>query len=115
MMDKVLIWGILNYGLMNIMLYGSIFKSLRDFFKNLKNHSFNFFSKIGIFLDDLFSCPMCFSTWGGFLTSIFIFSPTHSLYNTSHIISWFFDGLISSGIVWSINAIIEFFEESRIN
>jgi len=31
----------------------------------------------------------------------------------SKYISWFFDGIYSSGIVWSINAIIEWFEETK--
>jgi hypothetical protein len=27
--------------------------------------------------------------------------------------SWFFDGILSSGAVWAINAIVEYFEENR--
>lgn len=33
MIIKLLIWFIISYGLMNIMVYGSIFQKLRDFFK----------------------------------------------------------------------------------
>jgi hypothetical protein len=28
--------------------------------------------------------------------------------------SWFFDGMLASGAVWAINAVVEFFEENRI-
>jgi hypothetical protein len=27
--------------------------------------------------------------------------------------SWFFDGMLASGSVWAINAIVEWFEENR--
>jgi hypothetical protein len=27
--------------------------------------------------------------------------------------SWFFDGILSSGAVWAINSIVEWFEENR--
>jgi hypothetical protein len=27
--------------------------------------------------------------------------------------SWFFDGILSSGAVWVINAIVEYYEENR--
>jgi hypothetical protein len=28
-------------------------------------------------------------------------------------VSWFFDGMLASGSVWAINAIVEWFEENR--
>jgi hypothetical protein len=34
MITQILVWFIMSYGLMNIMVYGSIFQGLRDFFKN---------------------------------------------------------------------------------
>jgi hypothetical protein len=42
-----------------------------------------------------------------------IFSPTFVLFGTPLWISWFFDGIMSSGAVWAINAIVEWFEENR--
>jgi hypothetical protein len=35
------------------------------------------------------------------------------LFNTPLFCSWFFDGVMSSGAVWVINSIIEWFEENR--
>lgn len=109
---QIISWFILSYGLMNIMVYGSIFQGLRDFFKKWGESSLtlNFFAE---FISGILSCPMCFSTWGGFFLSLVIFSPTHILFGLPIWGSWFFDGIMSSGAVWIINAIVEWFEENR--
>ena len=106
---EYLIWFILSYGLMNIMVYGSIFEGFREFFIKWGDSivPFNF---LGKFISGILGCPMCFSTWGGFFLGIFIFSPTHILFGLPVEISWFFDGILSSGGVWAINTIIEYFE-----
>jgi hypothetical protein len=36
------------------------------------------------------------------------------LFDTNLFLCIFFDGMLSAGIVWAINSIIEFFEENRI-
>lgn len=109
---QLITWFILSYGLMNIMVYGSIFQGLRDFFKRMgdSNSKLSFFPR---FIDGILSCPMCFATWGGFFLSLVIFSPVHTLYGIPIWGSWFFDGILSSGAVWAINAIVEYFEENR--
>ena len=56
---------------------------------------------------------MCFSFHGGWFLSLVIFSPVHTLYGIPIWGSWFFDGILSSGTVWAINAIVEYFEENR--
>jgi hypothetical protein len=56
---------------------------------------------------------MCFSTWGGFFTGFVLYSPTFFLFGLNPNISWFFDGVLSSGAVWAINALVEWFEENR--
>jgi hypothetical protein len=109
---EILTWFILSYGLMNIMVYGSIFEGLRNFFKEWGD-SYYPFNSLGRFISGILGCPMCFSTWGGFILSILIFSPTHILFDTPTSYSWFFDGILSSGAVWAINAIVEWFEENR--
>ena len=109
---EYLIWFILSYGLMNIMVYGSIFEGFRQFFINWGNGlaPFNF---IGKFISGILGCPMCFSTWGGFFLGLVIFSPINILFDLPIEVSWFFDGILSSGGVWVINAIVEWFEENR--
>jgi len=109
---QLITWFILSYGLMNIMVYGSIFQDLRDFFKRMgdSNSKLSFFPR---FIDGILSCPMCFSFHGGWFLSLVIFSPVHTLYGIPIWDSWFFDGILSSGAVWAINAIVEYFEENR--
>lgn len=113
MTTEIIVWLITSYGLMNIMVYGSIFQGLRDFFKKWGENKYSPFSFIGEFISGILSCPMCFSTWSGFLLGFTIFSPTYVLFNTPIEISWFLDGLLSSGGVWALNAIVEWFEENR--
>jgi len=113
MITEILVWFIMSYGLMNIMVYGSIFQGLRDFFKNWGENKKLPLSFLGKFLSGLISCPLCFSTWGGFVLSLLIFSPTNHIFNTPLTYSWFFDGITSAGAVWAINGIIEWFEENR--
>ena len=110
---QILTWFILSYGLMNIMVYGSIFQGLRDFFKNLGNNPHTPFRFLFEFISGILSCPMCFSFHGGWFLSLVIFSPVHTLFGIPIWGSWFFDGILSSGAVWAINAIVEYYEENR--
>lgn len=102
-MDKLLLWSFMAYGMTSIIVWGSIFESIREYIK-IKSK----------FLGDLISCTLCTGTWVGFILSIFLGGLTSEIFPNS-VLSFFFDGMFTAGIVWSINAIIEFFEESRIN
>jgi len=98
---EILIWIIAAYGMSNILVYGSIFENLRD--------------KIIIksdFFGDLIQCMMCTSTWVGFFFSLAFFSPTADLVVIPYT-NLFFDGMLSSGGVWALNAMIEWFEENK--
>jgi len=114
-MTQLLLWFIMSYGLMNIMVYGSIFQGLRDGIKKWGENPNIPLQGVGNFISGILSCPMCFSTWGGFFFGLFIFSPTHEILGLNSVISWFFDGILSSGAVWVINSIVEWFEENRPN
>lgn len=113
-MVALLAWFILSYGLMNIMVYGSIFQWLRDDLR-IWGESKQPLNKLGKFLHGIISCPMCFSTWGGFFLGFCLYSPVKTLFGVTDVISWFFDGILSSGAVWTINAIVEWFEENRLS
>jgi hypothetical protein len=106
---EILVWFLLSYGLMNIMVFGSIFEGLRNFFKEW-GESYYPFNFLGRFISGILGCPMCFSVWSGFFLSLVIFSPTFTLFDTPLWISWFFDGILSSGAVWIINSIVEWYE-----
>ena len=98
----MLFWILAAYGMTTILVYGSIFESTRDF---IIKHS-SFFGK-------LITCVLCTSTWVGFFFGIFLYSPVHELLDVNPYVSWFFDGMLASGSVWAINAIVEWFETNR--
>ena len=107
-MVHLLAWFVLAYGFSNIMVYGSIFSELRNTIERIGNYS-RFFN----FISGILSCMMCCSTWVGFFLGLVYCSPSYWLFSVSPYYSWFFDGLMASGAVWAINAIIEWFEQNR--
>jgi len=110
MTSKIIFWLLLNYGLTNIMVYGSIFEGLRQTIGRWGDSSLMVVNSIFKFISGILSCPMCFSTWSGFLLGFLIFSPTHTLFDVPVEFSWFLDGVLASGGVWAINSIVEWFE-----
>lgn len=109
----ILIWFVLAYGFTNIMVWGSIFAGLRNKIAEMGENIFNPLFPIFKFISGILSCMMCCSTWVGFFLGLFIYSPTHEYFDSIKEISWFFDGLLASGAVWAINAIVEWFENNR--
>jgi hypothetical protein len=87
----------------SILVWGSIFEDLRGFIKTKSK-----------FLGDLVSCTLCTSTWVGFFMSLVLGGLTNWYFDVNMTIRVFFDGMFTAGAVWAINAIVEFFEESRI-
>lgn len=115
MTTQVLVWFVMSYGLMNIMVYGSIFQGLRDFLGRWRDGQNLPLIGMGKFLSRLINCPLCFGFHCGWFLSITIYSPINHIFNTPLWCSWFFDGITSAGAVWAINSIIEWFEENRPN
>lgn len=127
MMSKILLFSFISYGMTTILVYGSIFEPIRSFLNKksimvfedrlYRKKPITKWEKIKIsffgFFDGLITCVLCTSTWVGFFLSFVLFSPTTDIYNIYHPISIFFDGMFSAGVVWSINAIVEWFEETR--
>lgn len=96
----LLIWGISAYGMSNIIVYGSIFENFREWLKrNIK------------FFGDLVSCMMCTSTWVGFFMSFVFDGFIYRFMEVSPIWGFFFDGMLTSGLVWIINTFVEHFEK----
>jgi hypothetical protein len=104
---------IMAYGMTNILVYGSIFKGMRDTIKMWGENEIVPFNGFFNFISGIVSCMMCCSTWVGFFFGIFVYSPVHEMLGVTNWGSWFFDGLLASGAVWAINAIVEWFEENR--
>ena len=111
-MTALVAWAVLAYGFSTIMVYGTIFKGIRNFIKEYGESDF-MFSETFKFISGIITCMMCCSAWIGFFLGTFIYSPTHVLFNLTPYVSWFFDGLLASGAVWAINGFIEWFEENR--
>jgi hypothetical protein len=101
-MASLLVWAFIAYGMTSILVWGSIFENQRLWIKSKSK-----------FFGDLISCTLCTSTWVGFFMSI-CFGGLTTAYKIHWIPAIFFDGMFTAGIVWTINAIVEFFEESRI-
>ena len=96
---------LLGYGITNILVFGSIFDFWRNFWNKINP---NFFGK-------LFSCPMCLSTWVGFILSFMfnilsVYTPMASYGLDIIPLIVFLDGCLMSGGVWLIHTVQEYFE-----
>lgn len=99
----LIFWMFVAYGMTSILVWGSIFEKPRQIIKDKSK-----------FLGDLISCTLCTSTWVGFLMSFLLGGLCEKIFYCNYFIGLFFDGMFTAGCVWSINSIVEFFEESRI-
>lgn len=113
MIAQLLLWMVMAYGMTNILVYGSIFNGTRQFIKEWGDDKQTPFNGFFNFVSGILSCMMCCSTWVGFFLGFFAYSPVHEMLGVSGWTSWFFDGMLASGAVWAINAIVEWFEENR--
>ena len=112
-MTQLLLWMVMAYGISNILVYGSIFNGPREFINKWGSNPVAPLQGFGAFLSKMLACMMCCSVWIGFFFGFFLYSPVHELLGVTNLISWFFDGMLASGSVWAINAIVEWFEENR--
>jgi len=114
-MTQLVLWMIMAYGLSNIVVYGSIFNIPRIFISKMAQIRIPFIQPIFEFIRDMTSCMMCFGFHCGWFLSLLVYSPVHEMLGLTQNASWFFDAFLSSGAVWSINAIVEWFEQNRPN
>jgi hypothetical protein len=106
----LLMWLIAAYGMSQILVYGSIFSGFRESIHKWGNNPYAPFQGIGNFISGLISCMMCTSTWVGFFMGALVHSPFTQTLGINPLIGVFFDGMLASGGVWAINAIVEWFE-----
>ena len=104
------LWLIAAYGMTQIMVYGSIFKSTRESIERMGNLRIPVLSPLFRFIHGIVSCMMCCSTWVGFFMGAFIYSPWGIDMGIPTVPAIFFDGMLASGGVWAINTIVEHFE-----
>ena len=111
-MTQLILWMIIAYGLSNIVVYGSIFNRPRKVINDWAQSELPL-NSFGKFLKDMTSCMMCFGFHCGWFLSFLVYSPVYEILGLTPYASWFFDAFLSSGSVWIINSIIEWFEENR--
>jgi len=92
------------YGMTTIIVWGSIFENLRDWIKNKSK-----------FFGDLISCVLCTSTWVGFWFSLLTGGISGMFWDLNWFNTIFIDGMFTAGSVWTLNSIVEYFEENRPN
>jgi hypothetical protein len=102
-MGQLVLWSFVAYGMTTILVYGSIFENPRNWIK-----------KKSKFFGELLGCMMCTSTWVGFFMSLSLGGLVIKYIDIHWVFGIFWDGMFTCGVVWAINAIVEFFEESRI-
>ena len=88
---------LMAYGITNITVFGTIFENFRNSLDN----------KFTSFIHQIFTCPMCFSTWLGFLMSLTLLyfgqlTPLSSVFELPQLLTIFLDGCFTSGGVWLI-------------
>lgn len=93
----VFVYLLLAYGITNIVVFGSIFQPLRDLLD----------SSWTSFIHSIFTCPMCFSTWLGFILSGMLLyfgqiTPISMFFELPQLLTIFLDGCFTSGAVWLI-------------
>lgn len=95
----LLVWSFMAYGASTIIVYGSIFEKPRTWIKAKS-----------LFFGEMIGCIMCSATWVGFFMSICLGGLATRVFEIHWLPSIFFDGIFTTGIVWTINTIVEHFE-----
>lgn len=94
-----LVWIFIAYGITKIITEGDIFHTVRDYFDKDSTR----------FVHSIITCPLCCSTWVGFLLSTVILlsgsiTPAGIL-GLPDVITIFLDGMLTAGTVWMISRI----------
>lgn len=100
-METLLLWAFIAYGMTSILVWGSIFESIRQWIKSKSK-----------FFGDLISCTLCTATWVGFFMSLTL-GGLMNFYDVNWLLVIFYDGMFTAGIVWAINSIVEYYEENK--
>ena len=103
-MAVLFFWSFMTYGMTSIIVWGSIFETLREYIKTKSE-----------LLYQLLTCMLCTGTWVGFIMSAITGGVSNLIYDNLNIfVCIFLDGMFTAGVVWFINTISEFLEEYRI-
>lgn len=105
---NLLIWIMCAYGITVIETEGSIFDKWRDYWESASPN----------FLGMLFTCPLCFSTWVGFILSglmgyLGYYTPFTYFGINETVLRIFLDGVFTSGSVWMLHNIEVFLKKKN--
>lgn len=105
-----LIFILVCYGICNILIYGSIFDGFRNLLSKLGTGGYSLFK--------LFTCFLCLSVWIGFAMTLILnyfgysnLTPMGSLGINNIYLMTFLNGMLSSGGVWIVHTLQEYFEK----
>jgi hypothetical protein len=105
-----LIFILVCYGICNILIYGSIFDGFRNLLSKLGTGGYSLFK--------LFTCFLCLSVWIGFAMTLILnyfgypnLTPIGSLGINNIYLMTFLNGMLSSGGVWIVHTLQEYFEK----
>lgn len=87
-MMNVFLFSIISFGITTIITQSKIFKWLRDWTESINEY-----------WSSVFRCPLCCGFWCGIFLSVVLFSPTATFIGGNVLITTFFDGCFSAGIV----------------
>jgi len=99
----MLFWVLAAYGCVCIISWSTIFEDLREWVKTKSS----FFYK-------LMTCPLCLGFHIGWVMSLALGGLCNHYFQTNLFCNLFADAVYTSGSIWIVNSITEFFEESRI-
>ena len=111
---SIILYTFLMYGLSNILIYGSIFQWFRNILFNFGSGDYSLYK--------LFTCMMCLPTWLGFVFAYLMYYidreqllPLNLIFllNDYKYLSIFFNGLLTSGLVYFVNTFVEFLESKQ--
>ena len=99
-MMNFIMWLFISYGMSNIMVFGSIFNTPREWITRKSE----WFGK-------LVNCMMCLPFYVGIFMSLVLGGLTNKFFICPWYMGLFFDAVLTSGLVYSFNVLVEKLEK----
>jgi MFS family permease len=99
-MMNLIMWLFISYGMSNIMVFGSIFNTPREWITRKSE----WFGK-------LVNCMMCLPFYVGIFMSLVLGGLTNKFFPCPWYMCLFFDAVLTSGLVYSFNVLVEKLEK----
>lgn len=99
-MILLITYSLIAFGITTIITEGNIFQEVRDwvYTKSPKLH-------------EVVTCPLCFSTWLGFILSTILLLTDNvtpsSIFELPDVVTVIIDGFFTAGVVWLLTKIVQ--------